>query len=54
MTASLKPAEDEEVDNMDFANLCEYLEALERRVIVQSQHIQQIILETDGAYQPKE
>jgi hypothetical protein len=54
MTAVLKPAEEEEADNMDFVDLCEELEALERRVIVQSQHIQQIRLETDGAYQPKE
>jgi hypothetical protein len=30
------------------------LESLERRVIFQSQHIQQIGLETDGAYHPGE
>jgi hypothetical protein len=54
MTAALKPTEEEEADNMDFVDLCEELESLERRVIVQSQHIQQIRLETDGAYQPKE
>jgi hypothetical protein len=47
--------EEEEVDNMDFAELYEELEAQERRVIVQSIHIQQAKFETDGgAYQPKE
>jgi hypothetical protein len=55
MTAALEPATEEEADNMDFVELYEELEALERRVIVQSQHIQQIRLETDGgAYQPGE
>jgi hypothetical protein len=55
MTAALEPAAEEEADNMDFADLCEELEALEKRVIVQSLHIQQIKLETDGgAYQPQE
>jgi hypothetical protein len=40
---------------MDFVDLYEELEALERRVIVKSQHIQQVKLETGGgAYQPKE
>jgi hypothetical protein len=54
MTTTLKPVEEEEVDSMDFVDLCEELEALERRVIVQSQNIQQIKLETDEAYHPKE
>jgi hypothetical protein len=40
---------------MDFVDLYEELEALEKRVIVQSFHIQQIKLEADGgAYQPQE
>jgi hypothetical protein len=48
-------AEEEEADNMDFVDLYEELEALEKRVIVQSLHIQQIKLEADGgAYQPQE
>jgi hypothetical protein len=55
MTAALKLAAEGETDNMDFVELYEELESLERRVIVQSQHIQQIKLETDGgAYQPGE
>jgi hypothetical protein len=47
-------AEEEEADNIDFVVLCEEIEALERRVKVQGMHIQQIRLETEGEYQPKE
>jgi hypothetical protein len=57
MTAALEPTteEEEEADNMDFVDLYQELESLEKRVIVQSLHIQQIKLETDGgAYQPGE
>jgi hypothetical protein len=55
MTAALESAVEEEADNIDFVDLCEELEALERRVIVQSMHIQQVKLETGGgAYQPRE
>jgi hypothetical protein len=56
MTAALKPTEsEEEEDNTDFVDLCEELEALERRVMVQSLHIQQAKLEEgSGAYQPGE
>jgi hypothetical protein len=55
MTAALELAAEEEADNMDFVDLYEELEALERRVMVQSLHIQQVKLETDGgAYQPEE
>jgi hypothetical protein len=36
---------------MDFSNLCEELEALERRVMVKNFHIQQAKLEAgSGAY----
>jgi hypothetical protein len=45
MTATLELAAVEEEDNMDFFDLCEELEALERRVMVQIFHIQQIKLE---------
>jgi hypothetical protein len=55
MTAELNPAAEEETYNMDFVDLCEEFEALEKRVIVQSRHIQQVKLEEDGGeYQPKE
>jgi hypothetical protein len=55
MTAALEPTAEEEADNIEFADLYEELEALEKRVIVQSLHIQQIKLETSrGAYQPQE
>jgi hypothetical protein len=55
MIAALEPATEEEADNMDFVDLYEELEALERRVILQSQHIQQIRFETSGgAYLPRE
>jgi hypothetical protein len=43
-TAALELAaekEEEEADNMSFVDLCEQIEALERRVIVQRMHIQQ-------------
>jgi hypothetical protein len=53
MTAALESAAEEEADNIDFVDLYEELEALERRVIVQSMHIQQAKLEIGGgAYQP--
>jgi hypothetical protein len=42
MTAALEPATEEEADNMDFSDLYEELEALERREMVQSLHIQQV------------
>jgi hypothetical protein len=55
MTTTLKPAIKEEADIMDFVDLCEELEALERRVMVQGLHIQQAKLEEgSGAYQPQE
>jgi hypothetical protein len=60
ITAVLEAAEEEEeeeeeADNMDFVGLCEELEALERRVMVQNLHIQQAKLEEgSGAYQPQE
>jgi hypothetical protein len=55
MTAALELEVEEEADNMDFVDLYDELEALERRVMVQSFHIQQVKLETDGgAYQPEE
>jgi hypothetical protein len=55
MTAELKPAVKEETDSMDFTNLCKEFEALERRVIVKSRHIQNFKLETcGGAYQLQE
>jgi hypothetical protein len=40
MTAKLEFAIEEEEDNIDFSNLCEELEALEKKVNMQSQHIQ--------------
>jgi hypothetical protein len=55
MTTALEPATEEEADNIDFVELYEELEALERRVNMQSKHIQQVKLETSGgAYQPGE
>jgi hypothetical protein len=55
ITAALEPTAEEEADNMDFVDLYEELEALEKRVIVKIFHIQQIKLETyTGAYQPQE
>jgi hypothetical protein len=54
MTVALELTEEEEADNMDFVDLYAEMEALERRVMVQSLHIQQVKLETDrGAYQPE-
>jgi hypothetical protein len=40
MTATLEPAKEEGTDTMDFVDLYEELEALERRVMVQILHIQ--------------
>ena len=40
-------AEEEEADNICFADLWEQVEALEKRVKVQSMHIQKVKLETD-------
>jgi hypothetical protein len=56
MTATMElVVEEEEADSMDFSDLCEELEALERRVLVQRLHIQHVKLEEDeGAYQPEE
>jgi hypothetical protein len=55
MIAALEPIAEREADNIDLTDLYAELESLERRVIVQIQHIQQIKLETDGeAYQPGE
>jgi hypothetical protein len=52
----LATEEEEETDSMSFDNLCEQIKSLERRVIVQRMHIQQVKLEADegGAYQPQE
>jgi hypothetical protein len=47
---AVEEVEEKEADNMSFADLCEQIEALERRVEVQSMHIQQMRLETDGGY----
>jgi hypothetical protein len=49
MTAALESATEEEADSMDFADLYEELEALEKRVMVQSFHIQQAKLEEVGS-----
>lgn len=46
-TLELAEAEEEEGDSMSFVDLCEQIQALERRVIVQGMHIQQVRLETD-------
>jgi hypothetical protein len=40
MTAALKSTAEEEAYSIDFIYLCEELESLERRVVVQSMHIQ--------------
>jgi hypothetical protein len=49
MTVECEPTtEERETDSMDFVDLCEELEALERRVKMQSQLIQQVKLEIDG------
>jgi hypothetical protein len=47
MTAALESVAEEEEDNIDFVGMCEALESLERRVVVQSVHIQQAKLEAD-------
>jgi hypothetical protein len=39
MTAVLEPAKEEGADIMDFVDLCEELETLERRVIVKRMHM---------------
>jgi hypothetical protein len=54
ITAVLEATEEEEeMDSMEFVGLCEELEALDRRVMVQNLHIQQAKLEeSSGAYQP--
>ena len=44
----MKLTTEEDIDNIDFVDLCEQLEALERRVMVQSMHIQHMRLETNG------
>jgi hypothetical protein len=49
MTAALEFATKEEADNMDFVDLYEELEALEKRVMVQSLHIRQAKLEEVGS-----
>jgi hypothetical protein len=49
MTATLESAIEEEEENMDFFDLYEELEALEKRVMVQSLHIQQAKLEEVGS-----
>jgi hypothetical protein len=55
MTVVLEPATEEEADNINFVDLYKELESLERRIMVQSLHIQQVKLEIDGgAYQPEE
>jgi hypothetical protein len=40
VSVALETAVEEESDSINFVDLCEELEALERRVIVQSVHIQ--------------
>jgi hypothetical protein len=55
ITTALEPTTEEEDDNIDFVELYEELESLERRIDIQSRHIQQIKLETGrGVYQPRE
>jgi hypothetical protein len=46
-TGKVVEAEEEEVDNICFANLWEQVESLEERVKVQGMHIQQVKLEMD-------
>jgi hypothetical protein len=51
----LVEVEEEEAGIMDFADLCEEFETLERRVEVQNMHIQHMRLETNrGEFQAKE
>jgi hypothetical protein len=55
MTAALEPTTKEEARIIDFAELYEELDALERRVNTQSRNIQQVKLETGrGEYHPRE
>jgi hypothetical protein len=55
MTTTLEPATKAEAYNIDFDELYEELEALERRVNMQSRNLQQVKLETGGgAYQSRE
>jgi hypothetical protein len=49
MTAALESTVEEEADNMDFVDLYQELEALERRVMVQSLHIRQAKMEEVGS-----
>jgi hypothetical protein len=49
ITAALESIIEEEVDSIDFVDLYQELQALERRVIVQSFHIQQAKLEEVGS-----
>jgi len=52
MTVALEPVAEDEENIMDFVELYKKLESLERMVIVQIQHIQQVRLETnEEAYQ---
>jgi hypothetical protein len=55
MTATLEPAAKEKEDTIDFVELYEELEALERRVNMRSRHLQHVKLETcGGTYHPGE
>jgi hypothetical protein len=48
MTVALKPTTEEEADIMEFVDVYKEIESLERRVNMQSRHIQQVKMETDG------
>jgi hypothetical protein len=55
MTATMGSIEKGEVHNIDFVDLCEEFETLERRVEMQGMHIQQDKLEADeGPHQDEE
>ena len=55
MTTTLEPTTEEEEHNIDFVELYEELESQERRVNMQSRHLEQAKLEIGGgAYQPRE
>ena len=56
ITVECEPTTKEEAtDSMDLGDLCEEMDALERRVNMQNRHIQQAKLETGGgAYHPRE
>jgi hypothetical protein len=55
ITTTLEPATEEEANNIDFADLYEELEAQERKINMQSRHIQQAKLEIGGGvYHPGE